>query len=194
MNEIEHQEEVYSKTIFGFWVYLLTDFVLFGVLFAVYVILHANTYGGPSSRELFSIPYALVQTLVLLLSAFTIGIGGALAHRRNKGASIVFFLITFVLGLLFMGMELYDFFRLIQMNSSWTRSGFLSGYFTLVGTHGIHMCFALLWVIVILFTLKNELTFMQLQRLTCLRMFWQFLNIVWVFIFTIVYLLGGRYA
>lgn len=183
--------DVYSKTIFGFWVYLLTDFMLFATIFATYAVLYKSTYGGPSAKELFYIPFTLVQTLLLLFTSLTSGLGGIFAHRRGKNKTIVFFLITFLLGLAFMWMEYTEFSRLINSGNSWQRSAFLSAFFTLVGTHGLHMIFGLLWIIVLIVPVfKEGITAVSVKRLTCLRMFWQFLNIVWVFIFTIVYLLG----
>jgi len=183
--------DVYSKTIFGFWVYILTDFMLFATLFAAYAVLHNNTFGGPHFRQLFDIEHALIQTLVLLVSSFTIGLAGASAHRRYKGMTITLFAITFALGIAYTWMQLGEFSSLIETGNSWTRNAFLSSYFTLVGTFVLHMVVALLWVIVLIVPVCREgLTPVSIKRITCLRMFWQFLNIVWVFIFSIVYLLG----
>lgn len=185
-------EEVYSKTVFGFWVYLMTDFVLFGTLFATYAVLRNSTYGGPSPKDLFHLPCTLIQTFILLVSSFTSGLAGAAAHRNSRNWVIFLFGVTFLLGIVFMGMEINEFSRLIDAGFSWKRSAFLSGYFTLVGTHGLHMVFGLLWMIVFIVPVfRYGLTYVSIRRLTCLRMFWQFLNIVWIFIFCIVYLLGG---
>jgi cytochrome o ubiquinol oxidase subunit 3 len=187
--------DIYSKTIFGFWLYLLTDFILFASLFATYAVLYKGTYGGPSGRELFDMQGVLLQTLILLTSSFTSGIAGALAHRKKKIGTIALFLITFVLGWIFTWMEFDEFSRFIQMGNSWKRSAFLSAFFTLVGTHAIHMLFALAWVIILLIPVIREgLNGVTIRRLTCLRMFWQFLNIVWIFIFTMVYMGGVYYA
>lgn len=184
--------DVYSKTVFGFWVYLLTDFILFGTLFATYSVLRGSTFGGPSPKELFQLPFTLTQTLFLLTSSFTVGLAGAYAHRKDKQKTIALFLLTFFLGIAFMGMELTEFSRILSRGYSWKTSAFLSAYFTLIATHGIHMIFALLWVIVLILPVwRRGLTAVSVQRLTCLRMFWQFLNIVWVFIFTAVYLVGS---
>lgn len=185
--------DIYSRTVFGFWVYILTDFVMFGTFFAAYAVLHNNTYGGPSADKLFHLPCALVQTLVLLTSSFTIGLAGASAHRRNKNWTIALFAITFLLGILFMWMELAEFTRLVNSGNSWRRSAFLSAYFTLVGTHGLHMIFAMLWVIILIVPVCLEgITGTSIRRLTCLKMFWQFLNVIWVFIFSFVYLMGVK--
>lgn len=184
--------DTYARTVFGFWIYILTDFVMFGTFFATYAVLSKNTFGGPSSNELFSLPFSLIQTLVLLTSSFIVGLAGASVHRKNKNATMAFFAVTFLLGIIFVGMQLHEFTRLISVDGSWRRSAFLSAYFTLVGTHGVHMLLALLWVIVLIVPVWREgITSVSIRRLTCLRMFWQFLNIVWVFIFSFVYLMGG---
>lgn len=185
--------DVYSKTIFGFWIYLLTDFILFGVLIATYVVMQHSVFGGPSAKDLFNLHFSLVQTLVLLTSSFTIALGNVYAHRRKKNPTLFYYLLSFVLGLVFMIMMHLEFSRLIDMGASWKFSAFLSAYFTLVGTLGLHMIFALLWVFVLLFpVMVRGIHSVNVKRLTCLRMFWQFLNIVWIFIFTIVYLLGVK--
>jgi len=183
--------DVYSKTVFGFWVYIVTDFMMFATLFATYDVLHSHTFGGPSARELFNLPYTLTQTFILLVSSFTIGLGGVFAHRNHKNWTIAFFIITFLLGIAFMGMELGELTCLINEGHSWHGSAFLSIFFSLVGLHGVHMIFALLWVIVFIVPVcLHGLTPVSIRRLTCLRMFWQFLNVVWIFIFSVVYLMG----
>ncbi len=183
--------EVYSKTLFGFWVYIVTDFMLFATLFATYDVLHNKTFGGPSAKELFNLPYTLTQTFILLVSSATIGLAGVFAHRNRKGWTIALFGITFLLGIAFMWMELAEFSTLINEGNSWHRSAFLSVFFTLVGTYGLHMMFGLLWIIILILPVcLHGLTPVSVKRLTCLRMFWQFLNVVWIFIFTIVYLMG----
>lgn len=187
----DSHHDAYSKTLFGFWIYLITDFMMFTTLFATYSVLHSHTFGGPSGRELFNLPYTLAQTCILLVSSFTIGLGGVFAHRNHKSCTIVFFIITFLLGIAFMEMEVGEFARLISGGNSWDKSAFLSIFFTLVGVHGVHMIFALLWVIVFIVPVcLYGLTPVSIKRLTCLRMFWQFLNVVWIFIFSIVYLMG----
>lgn len=185
--------DLYSRTIFGFWLYLMSDFILFGALFATYAVLSASTFGGPTARALFNLPYTFVQTLVLLLSTLTIGLGGAAAHRRNKNLTLALFGVSFVLGCVFLGMQLGEFSLYIQQGNSWMRSAFLSAYFTLVGTHTVHIVLGLFWMLVLLYPVIREgILPSSIRRLTCLRMFWQFLNIVWVFIFSFVYLLGAK--
>lgn len=183
--------DIYSNTVFGFWIYLISDFILFATLFAVYEVLRNNTFGGPPAKELFNIHFAFFQAIVLLIASFTAGLGGVYAHRRNKNKTLLCFALTFLLGLAFMRWEIKEFLYLIDTGNSWQRSGFLSGYFTLVGTHGAHMIFALLWIPVLLYPLwRDGITDTSLRRITCLKIFWQFLNVVWIFIFTFVYLMG----
>ncbi len=181
-----------STRIFGFWVYLMTDCVLFAGLFAVYAVLHNNTFGGPSAKSLFSLHLVLTETLILLTSSFICGLGIVAAHHHNKRLTIVAFLLTMMLGLAFVGLEFGDFYHLASIGDSWRRSAFLSAYFTLVGTHGLHICVGLLWMAVMMFRLlKGKLTQSNIRRLTMLGLFWHFLDVVWIFIFTIVYLMGA---
>ncbi len=181
----------YSRTIFGFWLYLLTDFILFGTLFAVYAVLMNSTFGGPSAQDLFSRKYAFFESFLMLLASFTIGIAGAYCHRENKKMTTLFLLITFLVGAAFFWMELAEFHQLLSQGHSWKNSAFLSAYFSLVGTHAVHILFGLLWIPVLLLPIwKRGFNLVNLRRIICLKMFWQFLNIIWIFIFTIVYLIG----
>jgi cytochrome o ubiquinol oxidase subunit 3 len=181
-----------NKTIFGFWVYLMTDCVLFATLFATFAVLRNNTFGGPAGHELFSMSFVLTETLILLTSSFTCGLAMLGAHRGARNQVLVWFGITFLLGLLFLTMELTEFHHLAQEGNSWRRSGFLSAFFTLVGTHGLHIAVGLLWTVVLLAkVISGGLARATLRRLTMLSLFWHFLDIVWIFIFTIVYLLGA---
>jgi cytochrome o ubiquinol oxidase subunit III len=191
-NYPDPHHDTYSKTVFGFWIYLLTDFMLFAALFATYAVLSSSTFGGPSARELFDRSFVFYQTLILLTCSLTSGLASAAAHRKEIMWSTVYFGATFVLGLVFLGMEIGDFHRLSQGGNGWNQSAFLSSFYTLLGTHAIHIIFALLWIPILLVPLwRDGITVMCLRRIACLKMFWQFLNIIWVFIFTIVYLLGG---
>jgi cytochrome o ubiquinol oxidase subunit III len=186
-----HQDEVYSKMLFGFWLYLMSDCILFATLFATYAVLHPNTYGGPSSHEIFSLPYVLIETLILLTSSFTCGLGMLFARRQGRKA-FIWFGLTFLLGLTFLILELKEFTLLVQEGHSWQKSAFLSAYFTLVGTHGLHITCGLLWIIVLMGQiLFKGLTAVNLKRLMCLSLFWHFLDVIWIFIFTLVYLMGA---
>ncbi len=180
-----------SKTIFGFWVYLMTDCVLFASLFATFAVLRNNTYGGPGGERLFSLSFVLAETLILLTSSFTCGLGILAARHGKKDMVLKLFGLTFLLGLAFLGLELHEFSHLYNEGNSWRRSGFLSAFFTLVGTHGAHISVGLLWMGTMLYRVRQTgLSFNNVKRLTMLSLFWHFLDIIWIFIFTVVYLLG----
>lgn len=185
------QENVNDKHVFGFWVYLMTDLIIFAALFATYAVLRGNTFGGPSGSELFSLPEALTETLILLTSSFTCGLAMLAAYRNKIHQVMVWFGVTFVFGLMFLGIELAEFSRFIAGGNGPQKSAFLSSFFALVGTHGLHITVGLLWMIVAMIQLKlRGLTPNVLSKLTRLSLFWHFLDIVWIFIFTIVYLMG----
>lgn len=194
MNELaaaEKHPQVESKVTFGFWVYLMSDCVLFASLFATYAVLRGNTFGGPGGRELFDLPFVLTETIILLTSSFTVGLGLLMARAGIKKATLGLFGVTFLLGAAFLGLELYEFSQLVSEGNSWQRSGFLTAFFTLVGTHGAHITTGLLWMAVLLVKVfRQGLTITNVKRLTLLAMFWHFLDVVWIFIFTMVYLLG----
>jgi cytochrome o ubiquinol oxidase subunit III len=191
MKVIKKHHEDNDKSIFGFWVYLMTDLALFATLFATYAVLRNSTYGGPAGKDIFDMPYVLVETLVLLASSFTAGLAMIAAHKGKKNNVIAFFAVTFLLGLVFIGMEINEFNKLVDEGHSWRESGFLSAFFTLVGTHGIHISAGLIWMAVMIQqVVKKGLKPAVVKRLTLLSMFWHFLDIVWIFIFTIVFLMG----
>lgn len=188
---MKHQEAD-NKTLFGFWVYIMTDCVLFASLFAAYAVLRNNTNGGPGGLELFSLPFVLTETLILLTSSFTCGLAILAAHRSNRRQALLWLTFTALLGLSFLVMEIHEFANLIHENHSWRSSGFLTAFFTLVATHGLHITAGLLWIAVMLRRIaKKGLTAMTLRQTTLLSLFWHFLDIVWIFIFTIVYLMGA---
>ena len=183
--------DTYSKTVFGFWIYLLTDFVLFATILSTYFVLRDSTYGGPVACDLLPLSFTLIQTLLLLGCSFFSGLADVAAHRKLRGWTLFLFSLTFLLGSLFFFMEYSGCRHLVLQGFGWEKSAFLSAYFTLIGTHGLHMFFALLWMIVLLPpVLMRGITSQSLQRLTCLRMFWQFLNVIWIGIVTMVYLMG----
>ncbi len=181
-----------DKSTFGFWIYIMTDCVLFATLFATYAVLRNNTAGGPSGAELFSLPFVLIETLLLLSSSFTAGLAMLAIRAKNMTASLWLLAATAGLGLTFLGMELYEFSHLIADGHSWTVSAFLTAFFTLVATHGLHITIGLLWLGVITVQLVTKgFTHSTVKRFTLFSLFWHFLDIVWIFIFTIVYLLGA---
>lgn len=184
-----HEAAANDRTMFGFWVYLMTDLLMFAVLFAVYAVLHGNTLGGPTGRDLFSLPLALAETLILLTSSFTVGIGMIAARAGNKKQVMVWFGITFLLGLAFLGLEFKEFAEFIHEGHTIASNAFFSSFFALVGTHGLHITSGLLWMaITLIYVTKRGLTSHMVRKLTLLSLFWHFLDIVWIFIFTIVYL------
>jgi cytochrome o ubiquinol oxidase subunit 3 len=188
----EHQLDNDSRSLFGFWVYLMTDCVLFASLFATFAVLRNNTFGGPGGKELFSLPYVLTETLILLTSSFSCGLATLAARRGRKQQTLLWLGLTFLLGAAFLGMELTEFHHLAAEGNSWRRSGFLSAFFTLVGTHGLHITAGLTWMAVMMFKIARKgLYDANLRRLTMLSMFWHFLDVVWIFIFTVVYLMGA---
>jgi len=184
-------DDLYDRTQFGFWLYLMTDCVLFGTLFATYAVLHNNTFGGVSARDLFELPDVLLETLLLLFSSFTCGMAMMVVREKSKKKMLAWLLLTFCLGLGFLFLEIREFHHFVSQGHSWEKSAFLSSFFTLVGTHGAHISFGLLWMGVMMWQIgKRGITSHTLRRFTCLRMFWHFLDLVWIFIFTFVYLMG----
>ncbi len=185
----DHEAAADERAMFGFWVYLMTDLLMFAVLFAVYAVLHDRMVGSQSGRQLFILPLALAETVILLTSSFTCGVAMIAARQRNKLQALVWLAITFALGLSFLGLELREFTSLIRDGHTWGSNAFLSSFFVLLGTHGLHIISGLLWMaIVMVYAVKRGLTDSIVRKLTMLSLFWHFLDIVWIFIFTIVYL------
>lgn len=170
----------------------MTDCLLFASLFATYAVLYRNTAGGPSGYQLFDLKNVLAETLILLTSSFTCGLAMLAAHKNERDKTILWFLVTFALGIAFLALEITEFRHFVAVGDSWRRSGFLSAFFTLVGTHGLHITIGLLWMGTLLWQVfRKGLKGSIVKRLTLLSMFWHFLDIVWIFIFTIVYLHGA---
>jgi len=181
-----------SNVIFGFWLYLMTDFIMFATFFASYAVLSTNTFNGPGPKELFNVSFALTQTLILLLSCFTCSLASLSMMRHNKKGLYGWYSVTFLLGLLFLAMMGTDFSNLIASGNSLSRSAFLSSYFSLVGLHGLHIALGLIFMIFFLAQVAvRGLIPATIRRLTCLKMFWFFSYIVWIFMFTIIYLIGA---
>ena len=180
-----------SKTVFGFWIYLMSDLLIFSVLFATFAVLSQATAGGPSGRELFDLSFVLVETMLLLISSFTFGMAMLNMHAGNKGRVIGWLMVTFLFGAGFIGMEIYEFHHLIHIGAGPDRSAFLSAFFALVGTHGLHVAFGVIWLVTLLFQLnKHGLIPANRRRLMCLSMFWHFLDLIWIAVFSFVYLMG----
>ena len=177
---------------FGFWLFLLSDVVMFSGLFAAYAVLADRTAGGPDGLKLFDRGYVLLETACLLFSSFTCGLLALAIERRAAAATYLWALVTFVLGAAFLGLELMEFLRMIGEGAAPTRSAFLSAFFTLVGTHGLHVTLGLAWLVAMMAQVAT-LGFIPIvvRRLACFVLFWHALDIVWVGVFTIVYL-GAR--
>lgn len=180
-----------QKTQLGFWIYLMTDCILFGTLFATYAVLRGGTNGGPSGRELFDLPFVLAETIILLISSLTCGLAVLLARYDKLRTAVGLLVATMLLGAAFLALELTEFRHLIAEGNSWQASGFLTAFFTLVGTHGAHIAVGLVWLLVLTLRLvwQGSSTHM-LRRLSLVAMFWHFLDVIWIFIFTIVYFMG----
>jgi len=186
MNVLEEDAKV-----FGFWVYLMTDLVIFAVLFACYIVLRDNTFGGPSGSDIFQLSTVVAETLILLTSSFTCALGTRSILKAQKVPAIFWFAATCALGLAFLYIEISEFYKLTHEGNSWQRSGFLSSFFTLVGTHGFHISVGLLWMIVAMVRIGlRPLTDSGISQIYRMAFFWHFLDFVWIFIFTVVYGMG----
>lgn len=189
-----HEEHVDMDSIdvFGFWVYILTDCLLFATLFATFAVLHGSTYTGPTLKSLISLPYVLVETLFLLASSFTYGLAMLGMYKNSKPTVVFWLIVTFLCGLGFIGMEINEFVHLAAQGHTWQTSAALSSFFTLVGTHGFHVTIGLIWMFLMIFQVAKLGTTKDVnRRLTYLGLFWHFLDIVWIFVFTVVYLMGA---
>ncbi len=176
---------------FGFWVYLMTDLVLFSTFFATFAVLAKNYAGGPGAKDLFELPFLFIETMLLLVSSITFGYAMIALKRGKMQQMFVTLIVTGLLGAGFLGMELYEFVHMIEHGAGPSRSGFLSAFFTLVGFHGLHVFFGTVWLIVMLVQIKSQgLTVGVRSRLDRLSLFWHFLDIVWVGVFSFVYLMG----
>ncbi|MGS0755113.1 cytochrome o ubiquinol oxidase subunit III [Roseateles sp. GG27B] len=178
-------------TLLGFWVYLMSDCLIFAVLFAVYAVLGRSYAAGPSGADLFNLPLVAVNTAMLLFSSVTYGLAMIAMQHGKKKAVLGWLVITLLFGLAFLGLELFEFIHLIHEGAGPQRSAFLSSFFTLVGTHGLHVTFGSIWLITLMLQVnKMGLTVENKRRLMCLSMFWHFLDVIWIGVFTFVYLMG----
>jgi cytochrome o ubiquinol oxidase subunit 3 len=188
--EVEYHDTVAIQT-FGFWVYLMSDLILFATLFATFAVVGGNYAGGPTGKELFDVPYLLGETLFLLCSSATYGLVMLAVHNGKKEWVLMGLAVAFLLGLGFVFMEINEFHGLVAAGYGPDKSAFLSSFFTLVGTHGTHVTFGLIWMAVMMGQVAVKgLTSPVQSRLMRLSMFWHFLDIIWIGIFSIVYLRG----
>ncbi len=191
MSAVSEQEALLSKTTIGFWAYLMTDCILFASLFATFVVLRTATAHGPSGSEIFVMPMVLAETIILLTSSFSCGIALLGVKARKVGQVAGALVVTYALGIAFLTIEVSEFVKLINEGHGPQQSAFLSAFFTLVGTHGTHILIGLIWLLVMLFVLSRRgLTTKLSRQLTLFGLFWHFLDLVWIFIFTVVYLMG----
>ncbi len=189
IQHVEHEED--DSKVFGFWLYIMTDLVIFGALFATFIVLRNATNGGPTHRELFEMPSVLAETLLLLVSTFTCSLGMIQVHKGCKRSSILWFIVTFFLGVGFLVIEVMEFAKFISEGAGPERSAALSSFFTLVGTHGFHIFWGLVWMVVMMFRIAyRPLVASSVSRIFRMALFWHFLDFVWIFIFTIVYGMG----
>lgn len=186
-----HEQEAANTKVYGFWLYLMTDCIMFASVFATYVVLSKNFAGGPTGKDLFELPFVLVETAFLLLSSITCGMAMIASQKENAKVVIQWLALTFLFGACFIGMELYEFHHLISIGAGPDRSAFLSGFFALVGMHGVHVTIGLIWMLVLMVQFaKKGTTLVHRTRLTCFSLFWHFLDIVWICVFSVVYLMG----
>jgi cytochrome o ubiquinol oxidase subunit 3 len=178
---------------YGFWIFLLSDIIMFSGLFAAYAVLWANTAGGPTGGELFDLRSVFIETACLLVSSYTCGLGALFAERQHRERFYIFSVLTFILGGAFLFIEITEFANMIGKGAGPSRSAFLSAFFTLVGMHGAHVTSGLLWqVYMVAQVAAKGLRPHVLRRLLCFSLFWHALDIIWVGVFTMVYLMGAR--
>jgi cytochrome o ubiquinol oxidase subunit III len=187
----EHEHPEGASTYLGFWVYVMSDCLIFACLFATFGVLGGNYAAGPAPKDVFELPIVAVNTAMLLLSSITYGFAMLAMEKEKVGATLAWLAITALFGASFVGIELHEFAGLIHEGATPERSAFLSSFFTLVGTHGLHVTSGLVWMVVLMIQVATKgLIAANKRRLMCLSMFWHFLDVVWIGVFTFVYLLG----
>ena len=186
----EHHPQ--QGTLLGFWLYLMSDCLIFAVLFAVFAVLGKSYAAGPSGADLFDLPLVAVNTGFLLFSSITYGMAMIAMNHGKKQHLLAWLAVTGLFGAAFLSLELYEFAHLIHEGAGPQRSAFLSAFFTLVGTHGLHVTFGIVWLVTLMLQVsKHGLIKENKRRLICLSMFWHFLDVVWIGVFTFVYLMGS---
>ncbi|MCX7302901.1 MAG: cytochrome o ubiquinol oxidase subunit III [Hyphomicrobiales bacterium] len=189
--ENEHPHADGGSTALGFWIYLMSDCLIFAMLFAAYGVLGGNYAAGPSPKDLFDLPLVAVNTSMLLLSSLTNGFAMLATARGRVAATQLWLGVTILFGLAFVGIELREFAHMIGEGATPQRSAFLSSFFTLVGTHGLHVTFGMIWMATLMVQIAQRgLIEANRRRMMCMSMFWHFLDIIWIGVFTFVYLMG----
>ncbi|WP_422921287.1 cytochrome o ubiquinol oxidase subunit III [Rhizosaccharibacter radicis] len=181
------------NTVFGFWLYLMTDCILFATIFAGFAVGRHQYAGNVTGKDIFDLKYVGAETALLLISSVTYGFAMINTYQQKMGGLLAWLGVTFLLGAGFVGMEINEFHHLVAEGHGPDKSAFLSAFFTLVGTHGLHVTCGLVWMLVLmvqLTVLRKPLTQAYVHRLMCLSLFWHFLDIVWICVFTLVYLMG----
>lgn len=188
----EHHHPEGHSTLLGFWIYLMSDCLIFAILFACYAVLGGNYAAGPAPKDLFDLNLIAINTAMLLFSSITYGFALLQMQRGSVRGTQRWLAITGMFGLAFLAIEIYEFQHLIHLGATPQRSAFLSAFFTLVGTHGLHVTFGLIWLVTLIVQLnKHGLIAANKRRVMCLSMFWHFLDVIWIGVFTIVYLMGA---
>ncbi|MBD2871617.1 cytochrome o ubiquinol oxidase subunit III [Paenibacillus arenilitoris] len=186
----EHHDQESLKT-FGFWLFLITDVILFGTLFATFVVLRLNTDGGPTGAELIELNGIIASTFILLTSSFTSGVAVLEMNKGNKRGLILWLAITALLGAAFIYLEVTEFIHLVHEGATIGTSAYWSAFFTLVGTHGLHVSVGLVWMVALMLQLSRRgITPVTTRKVNIISLYWHFLDVVWIFVFTIVYLMG----
>jgi cytochrome o ubiquinol oxidase subunit III len=187
----EHDHAEGGSTMFGFWIYLMSDCLIFAVLFATYGVLGGNYAAGPAPKDLFDLPLVAINTSMLLFSSITYGFAMLAMARGRVGSMQAWLALTGLFGAAFLCIELYEFAHMIHEGATPQRSAFLSSFFTLVGTHGLHVTIGLIWLVTLMVQVaRYGLIQANMRRLMCLSMFWHFLDVIWIGVFTFVYLMG----
>lgn len=187
----EHHHDHGGDTLLGFWIYIMSDVILFATLFATFAVLNSAFAGGPTPADLFDLNLVLLGTMLLLVSSFTFGMVMLSAQRGNLRRVYVWLAWTFALGAGFLGLELYEFSHFSQSGATPQTSAYWSAFYALVATHGLHVLGGLVWIVVLVAHLKRDgLTEENQVRLGCLSLFWHFLDVIWICVFSVVYLMG----
>jgi cytochrome o ubiquinol oxidase subunit 3 len=187
----EEAHEEGGATLFGFWIYLMSDCLLFAALFATYGVLGTSLAAGPGPRDLFDLPVVAVNTAMLLLSSLTYGLAVLGMQARRVRVTQLWLAVTALFGACFVTIELREFAHLFAIGATPQRSAFLSAFYGLVSTHGLHVTFGIVWILTLMAQLaRHGLIAANVRRLMCLSMFWHFLDVVWIGVFTFVYLMG----
>ncbi|RXJ01778.1 cytochrome aa3 quinol oxidase subunit III [Anaerobacillus alkaliphilus] len=188
---MEYQTQQSQMNILGFWVFLGAEIVLFATLFATYFVLQDRTVGGPTAQDMFVLRDVLILTFILLTSSFTCGLAIHEMRRNNENGVLLWLAVTMVLGMAFIGMEVFEFIHYVDMGATMQTSAFLSSLYALLGTHGLHVTLGVGWMLaIILQVYRRGLTHVTTRKIFIVSLYWHFLDVVWIFIFTFVYIQG----